>query len=194
MTDTSTVYLEVDGKPHPAADLHWLGIEPCGCVGGVSRALSAGELHQSGEDAFHRDDPKVKREQSRKRGVTYKLITHQQYRDTWMKRLQADCPHTPKWGVEPIPVPEGWTWKTLDGYLGSRSYRKHIVPIVENPGIRNPTAAACGAVDKRSYWRDDRDRLSDCVPCSKCEKVAHNNPPDPIPALVEDVAVQGGLL
>jgi hypothetical protein len=192
MSDKSRVYLEVDGEPQLATDCHWLEIASCGCVGGVSRAMSAGEVHFTGEDAFHCDSPKVKREESRKQGITYKLVTLEQYRGEWADKMRAGCTHTPKWGIDPIPVPDGWTWKTLDANFGRRSYRKHIVPVEGDADWRVQTAALCGKA--HTYWKDSRGMLSDCVPCAKCEKLARTNPPDPIPAAVVDVPVAGGVL
>lgn len=192
----ATVYLEVDGKPHPARDCHWIEIAPCGCIGGVSRAGDRigqnGEMKvfYTGSDAFLSDRPKPVREYEESLGSTYKLITHQQYRDTYSKQMSAKCPHTPKWGTEPLPKPEGWAWQTTDRFGTRRTFRRHLVPspAAGSSGM-DKTVALCGKVESQWMWKGESNDLYDTVPCAKCIKRA---PDAPAPAVVD--VPTGGLL
>lgn len=185
------VYLEVDGKPHPATDCHWIQIATCGCIAAVARAgyraggRDSGELviWHTGEDAFLRDMPKVVREYEQTRGWRYQLITNKQYGDTYMEQMKGTCPHTPQWGHVPVPMPDGWTWGSLDG-IGRRStYRKHIVP-AEKPNDMVKMAALCGKEDTAWRWKMDRFDLYDTIPCAKCVKVANDTSPA-LPGVVD---------
>lgn len=185
----ATVYLEVDGKPHPASDCHWIEIAACGCISGSSYAESAGEIHTSGPDAFRWDTPKVVHEYHlANSGSTFKLITHQQFKDTYAEQMRGDCPHTPRWGIVPIPVPDGWTWMTTDSGFGRRTFRKHIVPadtpVVEGSRtkMRKQATALCGKAE--SIWYDSRSFLHDTIPCAKCVKVANDTSPA-LPGVVD---------
>lgn len=181
---TATIYLEVDGQPVAASQCHWLQIAPCGCICGVAGAGFRDEVHTTGEDAFHYDDPKVKREQSRKQGITYKLVTLEQYRAKWAEKMQANCPHTPRWGIDPIPVPDGWTWMTTDPYGGRMTYRKHLVPIGSQIYLYPlKPKALCGKED--ALWSNEDHNLSDTVPCAKCEKRARDTSPVLVPVGAE---------
>jgi hypothetical protein len=182
MPDPTKILLEVDGKPHPATDCHWIEIASCGCIGGVSRAYSAGELYSTGEDAFLRDKPKVVREYELTFGSRWQLITNQQYRDTYAAQMSVDCPHTPKWGIPVIPVPDGSVWMTADG-IGRSSYRKHIVPddIVKDRDpkirVRGRGTALCGK--ESNYWFSHIAYLTDTIPCKKCVTRANETSPAP---------------
>lgn len=173
------MYLEVDGKPHPATDCHWLEISPCGCIAGISRAAYRTgrapdiriEVRYSGEDAFFDDRPKAVREYELNRGLRYQLITNEQYRATYAEQMSAKCSHTPKWGIEPLPVPDGWVWKTVDGSAGRSTYRRHLVP-TEITDRYADVAALCGKKAGGWRWSDDWHRMYDTVPCSKCVKRA----------------------
>lgn len=185
----ATVYLDVDGKPHPAADCHWIEIAPCGCIGGVARAGDRvganGQpvVYTTGADAFFQDKPKVVREYELSQGLRFQLITHQQYSDTYMELMKGSCPHTPTWGHTPVPLPEGWTWQCSDG-IGRRTHRKHIVPAEIPEGHRGKIAALCGNEDYGFAWGGDWHHLMDTVPCKKCIKHANDTSPG-LPGVVD---------
>lgn len=183
----ATVYLEVDGKPEPATRCHWIEISPCGCVAGISRASIGGpgwpgglplQVYYAGADAFLRDRPKAVREYEATLGHTYQLITGQQYRDTYMA-LMGNCSHTPKWGLEPTPVPDGWAWQTTDRGYGRNSYRKHIVPARVDAGDMAEVTALCGKTEKQWRWSGEWHHMTDTVPCKKCATTARETAADP---------------
>lgn len=190
-----TIYLEIDGKPIAAADCQWLLIAPCGCICGVSMAASGDEVHLTGEDAFNWDTPKVVRDRDKKLGFTHMLVSKEQYRTDWYEKMKAGCKCTPEWGVDPIPVPEGWTWMTTDGNFGRRTYRKHIVPNGSEVHVygQAKVEALCGK--KEALWFDKNHLVSDTIPCAKCEKRARDTSPVLVPVGgVTDVAVAGEVL
>jgi hypothetical protein len=177
---TPTVYLEVDGKPHPANDCHWIEIAACGCIGGVSRAGSRigsnGEptVYYTGQDAFLRDKPKVVREYEEKTsGSRYQLITHQQFRETYSPQM-GPCLHTPPWGIEPLPCPDGWAWKTTDGSGDRSTFRRHLVPAATGENDIHKVTAICGKEATRWRWKGESHHLYDTIPCGKCLKQAPN--------------------
>lgn len=176
----ATVYFEVDGKPHPATDCHWLEIASCGCPSAIHVAAYelSGELtvHHTAEAAFFHDTPRVVQEYEKTLGHSYKLITHQQYRDTYIKQFQSTCPHSPQWGIPAVPVPVGWTWKCSDG-IGRRTHRKHIVQTETPDGSREKAAALCGKETYGWAWGAEAHHLFQTVPCSKCVKRAHEKSP-----------------
>lgn len=179
----TTIYLEVGGQPVAAKDCVWLLIAPCGCLCGVSNAESAGEVHLTGEDAFNWDTPKVVRDREKKLGFTHTVISKEQYRAEWFEKFKVGCKCTPEWGVDPIPVPDGWTWMTTDSYR-RRTHRKHIVPVGSEVYVygQEKVLAFCGKQD--SLWSNSDADLTDTVPCSKCEKRAR----DTSPVLIEVTA------
>jgi hypothetical protein len=191
---TATIYLEVCGQPVAASKCHWLQIAPCGCMSGISRASSAGEVHLTGEDAFNWDTPKVVRDRDAKLGFTYLLVTMEQYRADWYEKFKIGCQCTPMWGIDPTPVPAGWTWMTTDPYGGRRTHRKHLVPVgseAYQQGVK--PKALCGKED--SMWCDDSRYMDDTVECGKCEKRARDTSPVLVPVgPVADVSVAGGVL
>ncbi len=171
----TTIYLEVDGKPHPAKDIVWLEIAPCGCICGVS-SINQFEIFTDGEAAFHSDEPKPVREKYIRLGYTFQAVTTEQYRTVHADRFRESCKCTPQWGVDPIPVPDGWTWMTTDSYNGNRTHRKHLV-VVGSEGYQQgvKTPALCGTRSVR--WSIESNYLDDAVECANCEKQARDTSP-----------------
>lgn len=172
----SMIYLEVDGKPVPASECDWIVIAPCGCLEGVMvvqskycetpRALTADDARRE----FHTN--KVAAKRSLDEGFQFKLVTHDQFR----AMAFGDCTHTPKWGVERAPLPDGYAWATLDGHFGRKTHLKHMVPagVFPRPGEKYPerdVKALCGNAAK-GWWDDDEHLLWDCEPCLKCDAAA----------------------
>jgi hypothetical protein len=171
------IYIAIDGEPVPAKDVVWLSLAPCGDIEGVSsiNRHGLGEIYTNGSDAFHTETPKVVVNWLHKLGYTYQAITWQQYRDTYAARL-GQCSHSPRWGIDPIPVPAGYVWMTADGTIvGRRTHRKHLViPTQEKPGRRHRTATLCG---QGGAFTDSSHELYDTIPCARCEKRARQTSP-----------------
>lgn len=190
----TTIYLEVDGQPVPAKDIVWLQYAPCGCISGVS-SINQFEIFTDGEEAFERDTPKVVREHRRTEGFTFKAVTTAQYRETFADQFRGPCKCTPQWGIDPIPVPEGWAWRTTDGaVVGRSSFRKHIVPVAPEGDGMAKLIALCGKEESGWRWRG-KHYLDDTIPCAKCEKRARETSPVLVPVgSVADVPVAGEVL
>lgn len=171
----TTIYLEVDGQPHPAKDIVWLEIAPCGCICGVS-SINQYEIFTDGEAAFHSDDSKPVREKYIRLGFTFQAVTTAQYRAVHTDRFRKPCTCTPQWGVDPIPVPDGWTWMTTDSHLGRTTHRRHLVPAGSDTyqhGVKPP--ALCGV--KNTRWNLQDRYLNDTAECTNCEKQARATSP-----------------
>lgn len=188
-TKSPTIYFEVDGKPQPATNCHWIEIALCGCVAAIHVAAYEVQgkvtVHNTAEDAFFGELPKVVREYEQSLGRSYRLITHQQYRDTYMDQMKGSCPHTPQWGVTPTPIPDGWSWQCSDG-IGRRTHRKHIVPTEPPVGRHGKVSALCGKEDYAFAWGGEWHHLTDTVPCGNCTKRANDTSPA-LPVLLTDV-------
>lgn len=125
MTTTDpAIYLMVDGKSVPATSCDWLLAAPCGCVCGLTvvagphgvRALTAAA-------ALAEFIPNAeKRKRDVKVGWTVRLTADRRAACDEMT-LPNGCPHTPQWGVEPRPTPDGWTWAA---HYNAR--RLHLAP------------------------------------------------------------------
>lgn len=91
-----------------------------------------------------------------------------------MARWRADCAHDPKFGVEPRPEPDGWTWAVR----GARPRVVHLVPAADVRTFGAPltadraqAGAAC-APASRAYWRDEEIDRIDCTDCATCTRLA----------------------
>lgn len=159
----TTIYYEVDGEPVRADYCNWVLIAPCGC----ECAWSVAEYYPTEDDAwdgFSRSKAARRRDESLGYRVEIKRRTD--------IRIKDDCPHTPKFGVEPRPKLEGHTWA-----MKHEGRVQHLVPLVieENscsPWNQGAVQAICGRVDARiwSTWRSDLDGRVECTACVKAAK------------------------
>lgn len=169
----TTVYLEFEGQPVPAHDLAWFTVEPCGCTSGV-QTTDAGE---GGTTATTEDQaweasmmPKPIRDKERKAGTRMELGRRQDV----SARLGGDCPHTPRWGREKTPTPDGHAWV----HAGGRARRVHLVPgeptqhriTVINWRDDDPITALCG--EEHYSWDAWPGLRSDYLECGKCAAAA----------------------
>lgn len=122
----SGIFIMVAGKPVDLESVSWIQVAPCGCTSAVTIAYSdygAGPAHvvATAEQAEHRFGSSVaERKQDKDRGFTVKPI----------RRGDLDsmeCHHSPKWGVEPRPTPDGTKW-AVGGYYNERTRVLHLVP------------------------------------------------------------------
>lgn len=173
----SAIYVEIGGKPRPITECSWVQVAPCGCTCSV---LSAGGEHNMPNltdeeqvlDFF--DTPNWQRKQDADNGFRYYLIDRTQACD----QIRKNCPHIPKWGVEPRPQIDGMQWVTKHG-----SRRWHLAPAsgVIHAGEllkdrERDTEALCGEV--ASYWREDE--FAEMPDCKKCTKAARERMPQPL--------------
>jgi hypothetical protein len=87
-------------------------------------------------------------------------------------RIADNCPHAPKWGVEPRPEREGHTWAgTHDGRV------LHLVPLVIEKdqhsgfGRQEEVAAVCGRA--RAYtWSAQWHIVDGRAECAACLRAA----------------------
>jgi hypothetical protein len=169
----SAVYLEVEGKPTPVAQCHWIEVAPCGCVNGIMVADMRDSVITTAEQAAAFMAPnKVALKRDIENGITHRLVS----RDTFdiKTQLTGVCLHKPKWGVADVTPPEGYVWGTKDSGYGRHTWVKHLTPAdgttTEDVWRCTPDLPAlCGAKPKWSWKGDDEWVLRDCVPCRKCE-------------------------
>lgn len=169
-----TVYLEHGGKPVPARDLAWYTIAPCGCTSGVQTtdAGEGGMILATEQQAWDNGlGAKAIRDLRRAQGFTYELG----FRADVVTRMSGTCPHTPQWGIEKTPIPDGHHW----AHAGGRARRIHLVPgtptdhyriTVENWRDDAPPQALCDA--KEYSWDVGPWLPSEYLECGKCAKAA----------------------
>lgn len=156
---TPTMYFEIDGTPVRADECSWVLIAPCGC----ECAWATGRYTTTEEEA--RDGffgSKAVRRRDEKRGFTVKIVRNT---DT---KIHDNCPHVPKFGVEPRPELEGHTW------AGTREGRTlHLVPLVIEKdqhsgfGRTEPVKAICRRADAYT-WSTQWHIIDARVECAAC--------------------------
>ncbi len=169
----SGVFLETQDGRLDLTDLAWQEIAPCGCVSGVTVAATD-ELIVSAEQAgrhFASSSDEHKRDVEL--GYNWRAREHHKA----VEELQSKCPHTPKWGVEETPVPEGFVWAAVDA-LGPRQRRTHLVRVTAVQAAKDSNYSAghsrslCGR-RKAFWWKDEwyvKDGLIECDGCVKAAK------------------------
>ncbi|WP_326565105.1 DUF6011 domain-containing protein [Amycolatopsis rhabdoformis] len=141
-THVTKMLFEIDGKPTPIDDCSWLLYSPCGCMSGISTVRDGALTEDDAWADFEPNAEQRKRDKAAGLRVTIGLRSE-------VRNLATDCPHTPKWGVENTPVPDGHQWAQT--VHTPRGRRKHLVPDVgvENYAERRydsgNTAALCGS-------------------------------------------------
>ncbi|WP_343466390.1 hypothetical protein AAI421_14650 [Rhodococcus aetherivorans] len=157
------IYVEIEGTPVPIEECTWVQTAPCGC----ECAWTVARYHPTYDDAWNTfSSSKKERERNEKRGFKVKIVRHKDI------RIKDDCTHTPKWGVEPPPTPEGYSWAAS---LESRAL--HLVPVVIEMG--ETTSLDCGPKEtiktlcgRASAWVWSRrwyetEGLIECVSCER---------------------------
>lgn len=156
------VYLEVDGKPVPAADCSWLLVAPCGCVPGLTAAAWPGTVVTTADEAMAEFTPN--HEQRRRDvadGWTARLVAG---RSIAVSQMTEDCPHDPKYGRKPRPEKAGHQWAAAN-----KSARLHLAP--DNlVGSYKTGEALCGSRDWG--WSTEWYRVVDLATCRRCERAA----------------------
>lgn len=166
---TAETYFGIDGQPVPADECMWVKVAPCGCECGWSLAKYVASVDMAWED-FSRSKAVRRRDELRGYTVVIKRRTE--------VRLSDDCPHTPRWGVEPRPQPAGHTWAgTYDGRT------LHLVPLViapdSNSGYRHAERVASICKRASGYtWSTEWHLLDGRTECVNCLTAAKKLPSD----------------
>lgn len=161
---TVTIKADIDGQERNIDECFWTTVSPCGCTSGAMTTRQYGSgLKVIGfittvEAAWIEfEKNRGIREQEIARGVTIKLI----HRDEYMALMQGDCPHTPRFGRNPIPEGTEWGRATSGRVI-------HLVDKTEgtatvNYEYRDPK---CGA--KRALFQIHNSVHSEAPMCKKC--------------------------
>ncbi|MFD6357911.1 hypothetical protein [Nocardia tengchongensis] len=157
------IFYEIDGEPVSAEKCMWVLIAPCGCECAWSVA-KYWTTEDEAWDGFSRS--KAVRRRDEKLGFRVEIK-----RSTEI-RIKDDCPHVPKFGVEPRPELEGHTWA-----VKSEGRVQHLVPLVIEKNSLSPrnqglVRAICGRSEDYiwSTWRSDLDGRVECTACVKAAK------------------------
>lgn len=164
---TSLMFL-VDGQPTPADDCTWYEIAPCGCYCGAMLAVVGDTVYALEEQVWKHHYPNA---ELRRRQVAAGFTMRLDLRARVVELLTIECPHTPKWGVQATPVPDGYAWFREDGYR-KRGPRKHLVPesAAEWRSGERPVAL-CGIPS--NLWRTGRHLTNGVPECTRCQKAAN---------------------
>lgn len=170
--ESAGIYVNVNGAPVDLAEVSWYMKAPCGCISGVTLAWLPNSDHvittaEQASASFH--DTKAERQKyealgfSCFAGLTSDVGT----------LLTVKCDHTPRFGYEQPPTPEGWAW-ARGGYWGNYTRTLHLVPTAavrtedHNPDRDHWQATSiCGTADK-SNWDNRRWETDGRVECKKC--------------------------
>lgn len=182
---TVKLMFEIDGQPVAANDASWYEVAPCGCTCGVMSVVVGDTVYADEEAVWKHHFPNATlRARTRKQGFTQRLGL----RKDCQELLGAKCPHTPTYGVEKTPKPDGHRWAREDGSTNGRL--KHLVPGEFNEHerlwSRHPGASAlCGR--ESTAWAGGWhhvDGLPECTRCAKAAKqiAAGTVEPQPLPS------------
>lgn len=160
------------------ADVSWQMIAPCGCVSGVHLAwlpepYSSEPVVTKDQAARAFAETEVERKRDEEQGFTFRA----RERRAAVDELQTTCTHTPKWGCEPAPTPDGYLWAAVYK-LGGRPKYTHLVPeiAVENAKERRYTAGRhkplCGRGGGEFHWNDSWNATAGKVECQHCISAA----------------------
>lgn len=172
----SGIYLDIDDTPVDLAELHWEQIAPCGCISAVHIAFSdygRGEplvITTAEQAALESTPSKAEREQDAERGFVWRVGRRADIKG-W-----KDCPHSPKWGVEPRPLPDGMRW-AAGGWHDNRTRTLHLVPesVVTTeerqvPWAESKATTLCGT--EKYPWSSRWHEVDGKVECKRCWKKA----------------------
>jgi hypothetical protein len=155
------VLFEIDGKPTRS----WFILAPCGCACGC-HVVNEGAMT---EDEVWKSFTPNAEQRRRDKAAGFRIEVGPR---SDVLKLSDKCPHTPKWGVEKAPVPEGHQWARE--YCLTYGRRKHLVPDI---GVENctegrygagHTAALCGS--EAFHWHTEWyavDGIPECLTCVK---------------------------
>lgn len=166
----SAIKFEIDGEIVDADDASWYEYAPCGCVCGVMSASVANELYTDEEAVWKHVFPnKTLRDRTRKQGFRQVLGHRKDCSDL----LGAECPHTPRYGVERTPLADGHRWAREDSVKTGRlkhqvpgEFDKHDRLFAYDPKV----SALCGR--ESSSWAGGWHHVDGLPECTRCAKAA----------------------
>ncbi|ACZ29626.1 hypothetical protein Xcel_0587 [Xylanimonas cellulosilytica DSM 15894] len=169
-----TITVEVDGQSYDTTDVTWISYAPCGCVEGASTVDGrsyGGELILAEAQVLAKFyDTKAERDKAKAQGFRFEIRPRDE-----VKTLMGDCPHTPKWGIEPRPTLEGHAWGIKDSgrvahlvptYGKERgSFLLHGDKFSERYDLGH-VESLCGSV-RDMNWRVAGSSVPECTRCTK---------------------------
>lgn len=169
MTSTQPeILIRVGGDVVPLSDLTWETLAPCGCTCGVAIASYIGADREAA--AKHLVPNAEQRRRDEAAGFVLRLVKTEEA--TARFRAPQECPHTPRWGVQTVPVPDGYGWSDAHGQR-----RSHLVPVPPAPKEAKPhyrwrtgwdVTTLCGRARDGSYSLT----FGDLPTCRTCERMA----------------------
>jgi hypothetical protein len=185
---TVKVMFEIDGEPVAADDASWYEFALCGCCCGAMSVVVGDDVYADEESVWKHLFPNATlRKRTREQGFTQKLGLRKDC--AALLGAGAKCPHTPKYGVERTPKPEGHRWAQEDGR--TRGRMKHLVQGEFDKQDRlwsyDPKVSAlCGR--ESTAWAGGWHHVDGLPECTRCAKTAKKMPEQtPKPPAVVDV-------
>ncbi len=167
-----TIKFEIEGQMVDPDDASWYHYAPCGCCSGVTCTIRMDKVLATEEEAWREWHPNAAlRKQQQALGFTMRLGLRREVRERLT--LSNECPHTPTYGVQRTPVPEGHGWVVDADQTPSRG-RKHLVPGDYTEGLKFSGGKQVSALCGRTTWAWDGRRrwLSDAPECTRCAREA----------------------
>lgn len=166
------VSFTVDGETLPSREVAWAMVASCGCISGLHMMTVDTVTEDAAWKAMSGNAAMIK--QDRARGFSIRMV---KCRDISFD----DCPHTPRWGYMPTPVPAGYSWASTH-----QCRVRHLVPLIaeddedsdrewaEDDGKwGDQVGALCGKAntDKR-LWSRKWHHLDGKAECTACVRAA----------------------
>lgn len=179
---SNIVQFVIDDRTVDPGDASWYCYAPCGCCcGAVAADPGDDEVIAAEEQAWRELEPSA---EQRRRDRAAGYVMRLGLRDQAQKLLGESCPHIPRWGVTPTPVPKGYQWATKQISTNARD-RSHLVLAdalqadarasccpgepPNRTGRPNPAREAlCGAY-QRERWHAVKRTVNSTVKCSRCQ-------------------------
>lgn len=194
MVETRTV-VTIDGTDYDLRDCTWLHFAPCGCLGGVAAAWAypADEEKVAIELTGTRTVKEAKRDKGA--GYTLRLVPHTEFVEKYAEAFKGECPHSPKWGIMPDPVPPGYAWGHDKGIYRHLVAAERVADTTYDPETRQRReeprhtegAALCGGGGsgrhRWAFWTNCGGHLyGETIACLKCVAAANRIAPPLITA------------
>lgn len=161
----TALLFQINDQTVPADDASWYTVAPCGCTSGVMLAVVGDTVYADETTVWKHLTPNAE-QRRREQALGFKVEIG--LRKDVRTRLVIDCEHTPKWGVEKTPIPDGHQWARENSHTG-RSRRLHLVPDLPDRGIDYERHVSLCSTDRRLWsaqWHMT-DGLPECTKCAR---------------------------